>query len=106
MDVMVEKARCEKLEKVIFVEDEGKFLHVEVQSPPWKKEELIGFLMINIDVFAWSAYETPRVDPDFSCHHLKVKPSIILKSNHLDAYLRNILMLSKRRWFSLNGLGL
>ena len=27
-------------------------------------------------MFAWSAYETPRVDPNFICHHLNVNPSI------------------------------
>ena len=47
--------------------------------PPWEKEELIGFLMRNIDVFAWSTYETPRVDPNFIFHHLNVNPSIISK---------------------------
>ena len=47
--------------------------------PPWEKEELIGFLMRNIDVFAWSAYETPRVDPNFIFHHFNVNPSVISK---------------------------
>ena len=27
---------------------------------------------MNIDVFAWNAYEAPGVDPEFICHHLKV----------------------------------
>ena len=27
-------------------------------------------------MFAWSAYETPRVDSNFICHHLNVNPSI------------------------------
>ena len=30
-------------------------------------------------MFAWSAYETPGVDPSFICHHLNVNPSIIPK---------------------------
>ena len=29
-----------------------------------------------MDVFAWNAYKTPRVDPSFICHHLNVKPSV------------------------------
>ena len=33
----------------------------------------------NIDVFAWSAYDTPRIDPDFICHHLNVNLSTIPK---------------------------
>ena len=27
-----------------------------------------------MDVFAWNAYEAPRVDPKFICHHLNVNP--------------------------------
>ena len=59
MDVVVEEARCEELEKVIIGDDEGKFFQVRVQLPSKEKEELIGFLRRNIDVFAWSAYEAP-----------------------------------------------
>ena len=101
-DVMVEEARCEELEKVIIGEDEGKFFQVRVQLPPWEKEELIGFLMRNIDVFAWSSYEAPRVDLNFIYHHITAIPLSSRKSNHLGAHLRNILMLSKKRWLSLN----
>ena len=42
-----------------------------------EREELIEFLKMNIDVFAWNAYEAPRVDLEFICHHLKVNPLII-----------------------------
>ena len=78
-DVMVEEARCEELEKVIVDDDKGKFFQVGVQLPPQEKEELIGFLRRNIDVFAWSAYEAPRVDQNFIYHHLNVNPSVISK---------------------------
>ena len=47
--------------------------------PPQEKEELLAFLRKNVDVFAWSAYEAPRVDPNFICHHLNVNPDITLK---------------------------
>jgi len=30
-------------------------------------------------VFAWSAYEAPRVNSSFICHHLNVNPSITPK---------------------------
>ena len=43
---------------------------------PQEKEELIGFLRRNIDVFAWSAYEALGVDLNFICHHLNVNPSV------------------------------
>nr|XP_023929215.1 uncharacterized protein LOC112040561 [Quercus suber] len=43
------------------------------------KEELVEFLRRNVDVFVWSAYETPGVDPDLICHHLNINPSVIPK---------------------------
>ena len=39
----------------------------------------MAFLRKNIDVFAWGAYEAPRVDLNFICHHLNVNPSAIPK---------------------------
>ena len=33
----------------------------------------------DIDVFAWSAYEAPGLDPTFICHHLNVNPTVIPK---------------------------
>lgn len=47
--------------------------------PPAEKEELLVFLRDNLDVFAWSAYEVPRVDLNFICHHLNVNPAIVPK---------------------------
>ena len=32
-----------------------------------------------MDVFAWDAYEAPRVNPSFICHHLNVNPSVTPK---------------------------
>ena len=26
-------------------------------------------------MFAWDAYDAPRIDPNFICHHLNVNPS-------------------------------
>ena len=56
--------------------DADKFFQVGVQLPPQEKQELIEFLRKNVDVFAWNAYEAPRVNPNFICHHLNVNPSI------------------------------
>ena len=78
-DVVVEEVRCEELEKVIIGDDKGNFFQVGVQLPHQEKEKLMGFLRRNINVFAWSAYEVFRVDPNFICHHLKVNPSVIPK---------------------------
>ena len=37
------------------------------------------FLRRNIDVFAWNAYEAPKVDLDFICHHLNVNLAVFPK---------------------------
>ena len=71
--------KCEELEKIIIDNDEGKFFQVGVQLPPREKEELVVFLRKNVDVFVWSAYETPGVDSNFICHHLNVNLSITPK---------------------------
>ena len=102
-DVVVEELRCEELEKVIINDDEGKFFQVGVQLPPQEKEELIEFLKRNIDVFAWNAYEAPRVGPNFICHHLNVNPSVIPKKQlprrsskkHADAVKEEVVKLKR-----------
>ena len=71
--------KCEDLEKVIIGDDPEKFFQVGSQLPPQEREELIGFLRRNVDVFTWSAYETPGVDPNFICHYLNVNPSVTPK---------------------------
>ena len=40
---------------------------------------MVDLLRKNVDVFAWDAYEAPRLDPKFICHHLNVNPSIAPK---------------------------
>ena len=39
------------------------------------KIKMLLFLIQNVDVFAWSPYEVPRVDPKFIVHKLNVDPS-------------------------------
>ena len=75
----IEEAKCEDLEKVIIGDDPEKFFQVDSQLPPQQREELIGFLRRNVDVFAWSAYEASGVDLNFICHNLNVNPSVIPK---------------------------
>ena len=78
-DTMTEGAKCEDLEKIIIDNDDGKYFQVGVQLPTREKEEPVAFLRKNVDVFAWSAYEAPRVDLNFICHHLNVNPSVTPK---------------------------
>ena len=73
-DGLSEEVKCEDLIKVIIGDDPEKFFQVRSQLSQSEKEELIEFLKRNIDVFPWSAYEAPGVDPDFICHHLNVNP--------------------------------
>ena len=79
IDKSAEDAKCEDLVKVVIGEDLEKFFQIGSQLPHQEREELIKFLKQNIDVFAWNAYEAPRVDPEFICHHLKVNPLIAPK---------------------------
>ena len=76
IDKPAEDAKCEDLVKVIVGDDLEKFFQIGSQLPHQEKEELIEFLRRNIDIFAWNAYEAPRVDLEFICHHLKVNPLI------------------------------
>ena len=70
------EVKCEDLEKVVIGDDPRKFFQIGAQMSLLKKEQLVNLLRRNVDVFAWDAYEAPRVDPNFICHHLNVNPSI------------------------------
>jgi len=70
-----EEAKCKDLEKVTIGIDSEKFFLVGSELPPQEKEELIGFLIKNVDVFAWDAYDAPGIDSNFICHHLNINPS-------------------------------
>ena len=107
---------CEELEKIVVDGDSDKFFQVGAQLPPREKEELVVFLKGNIDVFAWNAYEAPRVDLSFICHHLNVNPSIIprnqphrrLSKKHSNAVRDELIKLKqagaiKEIFFTLSG---
>ena len=78
-----EETKCENLEKVAVGTDPEKFFQVGSELPPQEKEESIGFLRENTDVFVWDAYEAPGVDPSFICHNLNVNPSVTPKKQPL-----------------------
>ena len=56
-----------------------------------------------MNVFAWDAYEAPRIDPSFICHHLNVNPSVTPKKQppqcpskeHADAIKDEVMKLKK-----------
>ena len=97
------ETKCEDLEKVVVGNDPERFFQVTSELPPQEKEELIGFLRENVDIFAWDAYEAPRVDPSFICHHLNVNPSVTPKKQpprrpskeHADAIRDKVIKLKK-----------
>ena len=101
LDVVVEGAKCEELEKIIIDNDEEKFFQLGVQLPPREKEELVVFLKKNVDVFVWSAYKALWVDPNFICHYLNVNSSITPKKQtpwcsskeHSDALKKEVIKL-------------
>ena len=71
--------KCEDLENVVIRGDPERFFQIGAQMPLLEKEQLVDLLRRNVDMFAWDAYEAPRLDPNFICHHLNVNPSISLK---------------------------
>ena len=52
LEIAVEEAKCEDLERAVVRGDTEKFFQVGARLPPQKKEELVEFLKRNIDVFA------------------------------------------------------
>ena len=78
-EAVAEVVKCEQLEKVVIGDNKEKFFQVKVQLPSRERQELIDFLKKYIDVFAWSAYEAPRVNPNFICYHLNFNPFAIPK---------------------------
>ena len=73
---LTDEVKCEDLKKVVVGDDLEKFFQIGAQMPLLEKKQLVDLLRRNVDVFAWNAYEAPRVDPNFICHHLNVNPSI------------------------------
>ena len=63
----------------IHIDLKDKYFQVGANLPILEKVELILFLVSNLDVFAWSPYEAPRVDPEFICHRLNIHPLCPLK---------------------------
>ena len=77
--VLAEEATCEDFERFAISDDLEKFFQVGAQLPLQEKGELVEFLKKNVDVFAWNAFEAPRVNPSFICYHLNVNPSVTPK---------------------------
>lgn len=65
---------CEELENVTIEKDVVRYFQVGIQLPVEDKKKLVDLFKDNLDVFSWSAYEAPEVDPEFIFHLLNVNP--------------------------------
>ena len=63
---------ADKLIRVRILPDDGRYFQVGVSVKDEDKVQMLLFLMQNVDVFAWSPYEVPGVDPEFIVHNLNV----------------------------------
>ena len=61
--------------KVRIFPDEDRYFQIRMSMNNQEKAEMLLFLLQNVDVFAWSPYEVPGVDPEFIVHKLNVNPS-------------------------------
>ena len=104
---LAEEIKCESLERVAVDNSPERFFQVDSELPLQEKEELVGFLRKNVDVFAWDTYDAPGVDPSFICRYLNVNLSSIPKKQpprrpskeHVNA-IRDEVMKLKRQGLS------
>ena len=69
-------ASCaEELFRVKILPNVDRYFHIRASVGDQDKVETLLFLIQNVDVFAWSPYEVPGVDPKFIVHKLNVDPS-------------------------------
>ena len=66
---------AKKLMKVKIIPNTDRYFQIGTSMMDQDKVEILLFLLQNVDVFAWSPYEVPGVDPEFIVHKLNVDPS-------------------------------
>ena len=64
------------LDLVPLVDDPNKGVKIGTDLPELAREQLKACLKDNADPFAWSATEMPSLDPEVTCHHLTINPSL------------------------------
>ena len=65
---------AEKLIRVKILSDIDMYFQIGTSMEDQDMVEML-FLIQNVDVFAWSPYKVPRVDPEIIVHKLNVDPS-------------------------------
>ena len=69
-------ASCvEELIRVKVLPDVDRYFQVGASMRDEDRVGTLLFLAQNMDVFAWSPYEVPGVDPKFTVHKLNIDPS-------------------------------
>ncbi|XP_028072604.1 uncharacterized protein LOC114274823 [Camellia sinensis] len=73
-----EEKIVEDLEKVLVKEDDPEkyFLIGDTLLGADEKLQLLELLRKNKEVFAWSTYDTPGLNPEFACHKLNINHSV------------------------------
>ena len=66
---------AEGLIKVKILPDTNKYFQVGASMKDEDRVQVLLFLTQKIDVFTWSPYEVPEIDPEFIVHKLNVDPS-------------------------------
>ena len=77
--------------------DVNRSFQVEVGMMDKDKVEILLLLVRNIDVFAWSPYEVPRVDPEFIVHQLNVDSLFPPQEAKAEGQLKSMSRLSSKR---------
>ena len=68
-------ATIEKLVEVVLKEgDQTKTMWVGALLPEAEQAKLVSFLKGNMDVFAWSHKDMPRIAPEHTMHRLNLDP--------------------------------
>ncbi|XXG41641.1 hypothetical protein AAC387_Pa01g2069 [Persea americana] len=55
--------------------DPNRFFLVGSQLPEDEKTQLLDLLLESKEIFAWTPYEMPGIDPAVMCHKLNVDPN-------------------------------
>ena len=67
------RASCaDELVRVKILPDDDQIFQVGASMKDEDRVEILMFIMQNVDVFSWSPYEVPGVDPEFIIHRVNV----------------------------------
>ena len=70
----------EELIKVKILPDTDRYFQIGASMGSQDKVKTLLLLIQNVDVFAWTPYEVPRVDSEFIVHKLNIEHVEAMKS--------------------------